>query len=192
MITIVPYHNFVRELACTISQPLGFRKVHLGRWEFANPGFQRGKKHLLKTIKRRRQGHNINRNMRMEKLKEEEDMLRLQILGLKQQQEEAMKLVVSMKERVSYAVWKQQQMVIFIAKLRTQSSFIQHICSKYKQRRIAKSDHSSTSSSSLDGMNPVHRSKKEDISGMQSEMDSIVTAESNYLLWEKIMEDGNV
>ncbi|GAB4837976.1 hypothetical protein Ancab_027504 [Ancistrocladus abbreviatus] len=183
------FSSFIRQLST-----YGFRKVHLDRWEFANAGFQRGKKHLLKGIRRRNHGSNntstnhkqqIERGNEVQRLKKEHGLLRVEILDLKQQQESTDKHFAAMEERVRYTEWKQQQMIILIAKAMKRGSFAEKLIHKYKQRQalvsgeISKkrrlvSNGNMESPSALMGTTHHTANTKEELGPIQSEKDSLL------------------
>uniref|UniRef100_A0A7C8Z532 HSF-type DNA-binding domain-containing protein n=1 Tax=Opuntia streptacantha TaxID=393608 RepID=A0A7C8Z532_OPUST len=131
------FSSFIRQL-----NTYGFRKVHLDRWEFANAGFQKGKKHLLKTIRRRNHGANnhtrvqqLERQTELEDLKKAQDALKVEIHDLRQQQENSNKCLAAMEERIRFAEWKQRQFVLILAKAMKRTSFLQQLIEHYKQKK---------------------------------------------------------
>ncbi|PNX73891.1 heat shock factor protein hsf30-like, partial [Trifolium pratense] len=123
----------------------GFRKVDSDRWEFANEGFQGGKKHLLKTIRRKSKynkqhqgGFNLMKppvESEVEKLKKDQNMLKLEILKLRQQQENSNIQLTNVQERARRAELKQYQMMYFLTKMAKRPLFMEQLIQKIKRNR---------------------------------------------------------
>lgn len=129
----------------------GFRKVDPDRWEFANEGFLGGQKHLLKTIKRRR---NPSQNMQqeggssvcvelgqygleedqLETLRKDRNVLMSEIISLRQHQQNSRDKVIAMEERIRSTERKQQQIMSFLVKALHSPSFVQQYLDKYAER----------------------------------------------------------
>lgn len=119
----------------------GFRKVDPDRWEFANEGFLGGQKHLLKTIKRRR---NVTPSTQqqggpcielgqyglegeMERLRRDRNVLMSEIVKLRQQQQLSREQLVAMEVRIQFTERKQQKMMAFLAKALVNRSFVHNL-----------------------------------------------------------------
>ncbi|KAJ9183805.1 hypothetical protein P3X46_007612 [Hevea brasiliensis] len=137
------FSSFVRQL-----NTYGFRKIDPDRWEFANEGFRGGNKHLLKNIKRRSRYNKQQQGAaggddsakpgleaELESLKNDQDLLRIEILNLKQQQENSENQLSIVEQRIGVAECKQLQMFIFLAKAAKNRAFIQNLFQKRKQQR---------------------------------------------------------
>ena len=121
----------------------GFHKVNHDRLEFANEGFLRGQKHLLKTILRRRptqsshvvsqQGNGNSASQacvevgkfglkeEIERLKRDRSVLMQELVKLRLQQQNTEKEVHRVRDRIQLIEQQQQQMLSFLA-LAVQSS----------------------------------------------------------------------
>ncbi|KAK2970452.1 hypothetical protein RJ640_001078 [Escallonia rubra] len=140
------FSSFIRQL-----NTYGFRKVDPDRWEFANEGFLGGQKHLLKTIKRRR---NVTNGMiqgggggpcvelghygveeEIERLRRDRNLLMAEVVKLRQQQQSSRDQVNLMEDRLRLTEVKQQQMMKFLAKAFNKRAFVQQCMDKYGQSR---------------------------------------------------------
>ncbi|PUZ37070.1 hypothetical protein GQ55_9G088400 [Panicum hallii var. hallii] len=132
------FSSFVRQL-----NTYGFRKVDPDRWEFANEGFLRGKRELLKTIKRRRppsspsaqQGQaqppaaclevgQFGLEGEVQRLQRDKGILLAEVVKLRQEQQATRAQMQAMEDRITTAEQKQQQMTVFLARAMKNPSFL--------------------------------------------------------------------
>ncbi|XP_072972243.1 heat stress transcription factor A-1-like [Typha angustifolia] len=133
--------SFVRQL-----NTYGFHKVDPDRWEFANEGFLRGQKHLLKTITRRKPSHNAAQLQQLqgkntsvnacvevgnfgfteeiERLKRDKTILMQELVKLRQHQQATDLELQSLRLRLQRMEKNQQQMVSFLARAVQNPSFL--------------------------------------------------------------------
>ncbi|OMO86532.1 Heat shock factor (HSF)-type, DNA-binding protein [Corchorus olitorius] len=140
------FSSFIRQL-----NTYGFRKIDPDRWEFANEGFLGGQKHLLKTIKRRRNilqgsqqqgggacveiGH-FGLEGEMERLRRDRSVLLAEIVRLRQQQQHSRDQILAMEERLLNTEKKQQQMMTFLAKALRNPTFFQQFAQNKQMKGV--------------------------------------------------------
>ncbi|GMI78910.1 ARABIDOPSIS HEAT SHOCK FACTOR 3, CLASS A HEAT SHOCK FACTOR 1B, heat shock factor 3 [Hibiscus trionum] len=137
------FSSFVRQL-----NTYGFRKVDPDRWEFANEGFLRGQKHLLKTISRRKPA-NVHSNQQpqvqsssvgacievgkfgleeeVERLKRDKNVLMQELVRLRHQQQGTDNQLQAVGQRVQVMEQRQQQMMSFLAKAMQSPGFVNQL-----------------------------------------------------------------
>ncbi|GMH09202.1 hypothetical protein Nepgr_011042 [Nepenthes gracilis] len=137
------FSSFVRQLNSYV-----FRKVDPDRWEFANEGFLRGQKHLLKSITRRKHahGHSQQHQQRVctqrssmgacvevdkfglreevERLKRDKDVLMQELVRLRQQQQGTDDKLQTMVQHLRGMEHRQQQIMSFLAKAMQSPGFM--------------------------------------------------------------------
>ncbi|CAA6672810.1 unnamed protein product [Spirodela intermedia] len=143
------FSSFIRQL-----NTYGFRKVDPDRWEFANESFVGGQKHLLKSIRRRRNSlHSAHQQSgagpagpcvelgqfgletEVEQLRRDRSILMMEIVKLRQQQESSRAQLRSMEDRLQGTERKQQQMMTFLARALKNPSFFHQLVHHNDQRR---------------------------------------------------------
>ncbi|XVF13658.1 hypothetical protein REPUB_Repub08aG0226900 [Reevesia pubescens] len=155
------FSSFVRQL-----NTYGFRKVDPDRWEFANEGFLRGQKHLLRNISRRKpahghvhhqtqQSHGQNSSVgacvevgkfgleeEVERLKRDKNVLMQQLVRLRQQQQATDNQLQTMVQRLQGMEQRQQQMMSFLAKAMQSPGFLAQFVQQQNEsnRRISEAN----------------------------------------------------
>ncbi|KAK9755480.1 hypothetical protein RND81_01G028500 [Saponaria officinalis] len=139
------FSSFVRQL-----NTYGFRKVDPDKWEFANEGFLRGKRHLLKNIHRRKSPQAQQQSTsfggsssevakpgigtEIEKLREERREMMQEVIELQQQQQGTSERMEIVKDRLQASEQRQKQMVSFLAKVLQNPGFMDRL-KKMKENR---------------------------------------------------------
>ncbi|KAK4730811.1 hypothetical protein R3W88_023799 [Solanum pinnatisectum] len=136
------FSSFVRQL-----NTYGFRKIDADRWEFANEGFLRGKRHLLKNIQRRKphqagssSGSSAEAGKgtmdEIEKLRNEKSLMMQEVVELQQQQCGTVQQMESVNEKLQAAEQRQKQMVSFLAKVLQNPTFLARVRQMKEQGEI--------------------------------------------------------
>ncbi|KAJ6797835.1 heat stress transcription factor A-2b-like [Iris pallida] len=129
----------------------GFRKVDTDRWEFANEGFLRGQKHLLKTIKRRRPPSHappphqslppylevgqFGLDGEIDRLRRDKNVLMAELVKLRQEQQNTRAHLKAMEERLQGTEQRQQQMMAFLARAMRNPDFLQQLVQQKDKRK---------------------------------------------------------
>ncbi|KAL3634469.1 hypothetical protein CASFOL_021523 [Castilleja foliolosa] len=148
------FSSFVRQL-----NTYGFRKVDPDKWEFANEGFLRGQKHLLKNIRRRKnnpsnpqasskQNSNLEScaevgmyeslDAEIERLRRDKHVLMVELVKLRQQQQKTKIHLEEMEQSLQGTELKQQQTMRFLARAIKNPTFLQQ--SDGRNKRMKKID----------------------------------------------------
>ncbi|CAK7327127.1 unnamed protein product [Dovyalis caffra] len=139
------FSSFVRQL-----NTYGFRKVDPDRWEFANEGFLRGQKHLLRNIRRRKAPQTQTSQEALEacvevgtfgldgevdRLRRDKQVLMVELVKLRQQQQTTKACLQLMEQRIKRTENKQQQMMSFLARAMQNPNFMQQLVQQKDMRK---------------------------------------------------------
>ncbi|KAJ0093065.1 hypothetical protein Patl1_25294 [Pistacia atlantica] len=139
------FSSFVRQL-----NTYGFRKVDPDRWEFANEGFLRGQRHLLKNIRRRKtlqpqasqqaldacvEVGRFGLDGEVNRLRRDKQVLMVELVKLRQQQQTTRDYLHVMEQRLRKTEMKQQQMMSFLARAMQNPNFVQQLVQQKDSRK---------------------------------------------------------
>ncbi|CAI9776808.1 unnamed protein product [Fraxinus pennsylvanica] len=140
------FSSFVRQL-----NTYGFRKVDPDKWEFANEGFLRGQRHLLKNVKRRKTSLNpqashqgfdsyvevgkFDLDAEIDQLRRDKQILTAELVKLRQQQQNTNAYLKTMEQKLKWTEMKQQQTMSFLAKAIQNPNFLQQIVQQRDRRK---------------------------------------------------------
>uniref|UniRef100_A0A6N2LR98 HSF-type DNA-binding domain-containing protein n=1 Tax=Salix viminalis TaxID=40686 RepID=A0A6N2LR98_SALVM len=140
------FSSFVRQL-----NTYGFRKIDPDRWEFANEGFLSGQKHLLRNIKRRKAPYQpltqqqapdacvevgrFGLDGEMDRLKRDKQVLIMELVKLRQQQQNSRSYIQAMEQRIQGIEQKQLQMMRFLARAMQNPAFLQQLVQQKEKRK---------------------------------------------------------
>lgn len=127
----------------------GFRKIDPDIWEFANEAFIRGQKHLLKNIKRKKappqtpqevldtcvEGGGSGLDGEVERLKHEKQVLLMELLKLRHQQQNTRAHLQSMELRLQGTEKNQHQMMRFLARAMQNPTFTHQLVQQMEKRK---------------------------------------------------------
>ncbi|KAF2314832.1 hypothetical protein GH714_036849 [Hevea brasiliensis] len=140
------FSSFVRQL-----NTYGFKKIDPDRWEFANEGFLRGQKHLLRTIKRRKtpsqplpqqqpldacvEVGRFGLDREIDRLKRDKQFLMMELVKLRHQQQNTRAYIQAIEQRLQGTEIKQQQMMQFLARAVQNPAFLQQLAQNKDKRK---------------------------------------------------------
>ncbi|ERN01513.1 heat stress transcription factor A-2b [Amborella trichopoda] len=138
------FSSFVRQL-----NTYSFRKVDPDRWEFANKAFLKGKKHLLRAIKRRKPSHPYHQtsapsnlqvgatglDTELERLRQGKELLTIELVHLRQQQHASLVRLNGLSQRLEHTEHRHRQMTDFLARAMRHPTFMQNLASPAQPQR---------------------------------------------------------
>ncbi|XP_075518297.1 LOW QUALITY PROTEIN: heat stress transcription factor A-6b-like [Primulina tabacum] len=142
------FSSFARQL-----NTCGFRKVDPDKWEFANEGFLKGHRNLLKNIVKRKTqysnsqtlnqslgscvevGSSVGLDAEIDRLRRNNQVLMMELLELRQQQQTTLSCLKTMEQRLKGTEMKQNRTMSFLAKALQNPTLLQKMLQHKGKRR---------------------------------------------------------